>query len=68
MAATAYRCRVAITVDELAAELSIDPGDVRGLAEWISEDPITGDVLPDSLGREIRMVLERNSERTLLHL
>lgn len=47
---------------------STSTGDVRVLAEWISEEPITGEVLPEGLGGEIRMVLDPYSERTLPQL
>jgi hypothetical protein len=40
---------VPITVDDLAAQLYVDPGDVRYLADWISEDPLDGEALPDAL-------------------
>lgn len=55
------------TVDELAQQLYVDPGDVRVILGTLTDEPLT-DVVPDGLGGEVRMILDRNGERTFPQL
>ena len=55
-----------MTVDELAQQLYVAPGDVRVVLGTLTE-PVS-DVVPEGLGGEVRMFLGRHGERTVLQL
>jgi len=53
-----------VTVDELAAELALHPGDVRVLLEQL-ESPVLDGEIPDELGGEVRDRVDHLCERSV---
>lgn len=53
-----------MTVDELAAELGVDPGDVRVLLEQLDAPAVEGEIA-DAWGAEVRDRIDHLCERTV---
>jgi hypothetical protein len=50
-----------MTVQTLAAEIGVDPGDVEGIARWLTTDEALDD---DTLKLELRAMLDPAGQRT----
>ena len=55
-----------LTVDALAEELAVEPGDVAVLAHELDAD--ASEQLADALASDLRLLLNPNGERTVLEL